>query len=86
MSSKMKNLDEAAELDEAKSLALEMFLDVWEAALEENIDPDVIASIAIFAALTDMVENHGEELAAQMAEGLPARIRAGEFTLAQSTE
>lgn len=64
-----------------KAQALEIILDAWEAALEQGIEPEILSSTAIFAALTDMIENHGEELVAQMSEGLPARIRAGEFTL-----
>lgn len=64
-----------------KALALEIILDAWETALEEGIEPEILSSSAIFAALTDMIENHGEEFVAQISEGLPARIRAGEFTL-----
>lgn len=64
-----------------KAQALEIILDAWEAGLEEGIEPEILSSTAIFAALTDMVESHGEEFVAQMSEGFPARIRAGEFTL-----
>jgi len=67
--------------DDKRHQALEMFLDAWEEALGQGIDADLLASTAIFAALTDMVENHGEEATAQSAEALPARIRSGEFTL-----
>jgi hypothetical protein len=58
-----------------------MLLDAWDTALDEGVSADILATTAIFAALTDMIDLHGEEIAAQMAEGLPARIRAGEFTL-----
>lgn len=68
-------------MQEAKSRALEILLDAWDQALEEGIDPENIASAAIFAALTDLIENHGEEFVAQMVEGLPGRVRAGDFTL-----
>lgn len=73
-------------VEAGKALALEILIDAWEAALEEEIAPEILASSAIFVALTDMIENHGEEFVAQMAEGLPARIRAGEFTLVHQSE
>ena len=69
--------------EDQRTLALEMLLDAWDAALEEGVTPDILANTAIFAALTDMIDFHGEEMTAQMAESLPARIRAGEFTLSR---
>ncbi len=74
------------DVEAQKALALEVLLDAWEAALEEGVAPEILASSAISAALTDMVENHGEEFVARMAEGLPARIRAGEYTLTHQPE
>jgi hypothetical protein len=76
-----KNTPPLSDPDVERSLALEMLLDAWDTALDEGISADVLATTAIFAALTDMIDLHGEEIAAQMAESLPARIRAGEFTL-----
>lgn len=80
----MADEDEADELphDEAKQVALELLLDAWEDALDKGVSPEILATTAIFAALTDMVDAYGEEAVAQMAETLPARIRSGEFTLA----
>lgn len=71
---------------DSRQQALEMLLDAWEDALAKGIDADLLASTAIFAALTDMVENHGEEATARIAERLPARIRSGEFTLVSEEE
>ena len=72
--------------EEEKARALDLLLDAWEDALAEGVNPDVLASAALFAALTDLIENHGEEFVAQMAEALPARVRSGEFTLVKVTE
>ncbi len=69
--------------EDQRTLALEMLLDAWDTALEKGVMPDILANTAIFAALTDMIDFHGEEMTAQMAESLPARIRAGEFTLSR---
>lgn len=68
---------------EAKRIALALVLDAWDAALRAGVSPELIASTAIFAALTDMVDMHGAEAVAQFAEGLAPRLRAGEFTLAE---
>jgi hypothetical protein len=40
----------------------------------------MLASSAIFAALTDMVELYGQEAVAELCAGLPERVRRGEFT------
>ncbi len=66
--------------DDQKRLALSMFLDLWDEALDRGIQPEVLATTAIFAALTDMVDLYGEEAVAEMLGELPERIRAGEFT------
>lgn len=70
--------------DEQRRIALQIFLDAWDDALAEGVDPDVLASTAIFAALSDMVETYGEEPVSEMAEGLKDRIQQGEFTLNQT--
>jgi len=67
--------------DDQKALALDRILDAWDDALGEGCDPDQIATAAIFAALTDMIDAYGEELVAEMAETLPERIRKGEFSM-----
>ena len=71
---------------EAKHLALRYILDAWEEAVYEGLDPDCIATAAIFAALSDMVETYGEEPVAAMCAKLPDRIRAGEFSVAQTKQ
>ena len=71
---------------EAKHLALRYILDAWEEAVYEGLDPDCIATAAIFAALSDMVATYGEEPVAVMLEKFPARIRAGEFSVGQTKQ
>jgi len=71
---------------EAKHLALRYILDAWEEAVYEGLDPDCIATAAIFAALSDMVATYGEEPVAAMCSKLPDRIRAGEFSVAQTKQ
>ena len=69
--------DDAAQ----KAAALEAILDAWDKALAQGVEPEMLASAAIYAALADMVEMYGVEPVAEMCAELPTRVRAGEFTL-----
>jgi hypothetical protein len=71
---------------EAKRIALALILDAWEAARDKGVASELIASTAIFAALTDMVDLHGAEAVARFTEGLAPRLRAGEFTLSEDAD
>lgn len=64
-----------------KARALELILDAWDRALGEGAEAETVASVAIFAALADMVDRYGEEAVAEFCAGLPERTRRGEFTL-----
>lgn len=66
---------------EQRRVALQNILDAWDEALGEGVEADVLATTAIFAALSDMVDAYGEEAVAEMANGLADRVRQGEFTL-----
>lgn len=66
---------------EQRRVALQNILDAWDEALGDGVDADILATTAIFAALSDMVEAYGEEAVAEMANGLADRVRQGEFTL-----
>jgi hypothetical protein len=66
---------------EQRRMALQNILDAWDEALTEGVSADILATTAIFAALSDMVEAYGEDAVAQMTDGLSERVRQGEFTL-----
>ena len=66
---------------EKKARALELVLDAWDQALAEEVDPEVIASVAIYASMADMIDRFGEQAVADFCATLPERIRNGEFTL-----
>jgi predicted YcjX-like family ATPase len=72
--------------NEAKQAALRYILEAWEEAVYDGIDPDAVATAAIFAALSDMIATYGEEPVAVMCERLPERIRSGEFTVGKTTQ
>ena len=66
---------------EKKGRALQLILDAWDTALQEGAEAEVIASVAIYAALADMVDRYGEDAVAEFCASLPERTRRGEFTL-----
>src|SRR5687767_110545 len=76
----------AAQAGEPKHVALRYILDAWEEAIYDGLDPDCIATAAIFAALSDMIATYGEEPVATMCARLPERIRAGEFTVGKTRQ
>jgi predicted YcjX-like family ATPase len=69
-----------------KQAALRYILEAWEEAVYDGLDPDCIATAAIFAALSDMIASYGEEPVAVMCERLPERIRLGEFTVSKTKQ
>jgi predicted YcjX-like family ATPase len=71
---------------ESKQVALRYILEAWEEAVYDGLDSDSIATAAIFAALSDMIETYGEEPVATMCARLPERIRHGEFTVRKTKQ
>lgn len=63
-----------------KKAALGYVHEAWAEARLDGIDDDCMAQACLFAALIEFVSTYGEDAAAKFAEGLPARIRNGEFS------
>lgn len=74
-------MTQALSADAQKALALDLILDAWDTALTKGVEPEMLASVAIYAALADMVDTYGVDAVADMCAELPGRVRAGEFTL-----
>ncbi|MDQ3560810.1 MAG: hypothetical protein M3453_16820 [Pseudomonadota bacterium] len=72
---------ETDELRVQKREAFARLSAVWQDALGAGIEPDVLAHVALFAALGDLVATYGETAVADFAERLPGRISSGEFTI-----
>jgi hypothetical protein len=68
---------------EQKLVALGYLQEVWAEARHDGIDGDCLAQACLFAALAEFVTTYGEEAAAIFTDGLSARIRNGEFSVAQ---
>jgi hypothetical protein len=66
---------------EQKQAALTYLNEAWAEARHDGIDGDCLAQASLFAALAELVGTYGEEAVAKFVEGLPARVRNGEFSL-----
>lgn len=64
-----------------RKIAIEMFLDTWDKAAEYGVSAEILAEVLIYLAVTDLVDDRGEEWAADVVGELPDRILGGEFTL-----
>ena len=76
--------NDADGVDVQKALALDLILDAWDAALKREVEPEVLASVAIYAALVDMIDRFGADAVADFCASLPERVRKGEFTLSEA--
>ncbi len=64
-----------------RKIAIEMFLETWDKAADIGVTPEVLAEVLIYLAVTDLVDDRGEEWTADIVSELPDRILGGEFTL-----
>lgn len=74
-------MDTAADPLDQKHAALRLIAEAFDEAEREGLDPDCMVQAALFFALKEFVMAYGEEPVARFAEGLPKRLREGEFTV-----
>jgi hypothetical protein len=67
---------------EQKQAALSYLNEAWADARHDGVDGDCLAQASLFAALAELVGTYGEDAVAAFVEGLPARVRNGEFSIA----
>ncbi|KRR13572.1 hypothetical protein CQ12_37765 [Bradyrhizobium jicamae] len=67
---------------EQKQTALSYLSEAWAEARHDGVDGDCLAQASLFAALAELVSTYGEDAVAKFADGLSARVRNGEFSLA----
>jgi hypothetical protein len=66
--------------------ALNFILEAWEEASDHGIRPQLVAYAALYAALSDLVAEYGEDNVARLIAGLGPRILSGDFTLCRSRQ
>jgi hypothetical protein len=65
-----------------KRAALGYLTEAWAEARHDGVDGDCLAQASLFAALAELVGTYGEDAVATFVEGIPARVRNGEYSLA----
>lgn len=66
---------------EQKQAALSYLSEAWAEARLDGVDGDCLAHACLFTAFAELIATYGEEPVAKLVEGLPARIRKGEFSV-----
>ena len=66
---------------EQKQAALGYLSEAWAEARHDGVDGDCLAQASLFAALAELVSTYGEDAVAKFVEGLPVRVRNGEFSI-----
>ena len=66
---------------DARRAALTYVSEAFAEAVLDGIDVDAFAEAAFCAAFRELVAIHGEDRAIKIAQTLPDRIRAGEFSV-----
>ncbi|MGH6681489.1 MAG: hypothetical protein ACREDL_21740 [Bradyrhizobium sp.] len=67
--------------NEQKQAALSYLNEAWAEARHDGVDGDCLAQASLFAALAELVGTYGEDAVATFVEGLPVRVRNGEFSV-----
>jgi hypothetical protein len=65
---------------EQKQAALSYLNEAWAEARHDGVDGDCLAQASLFAAFAELVGTYGEDAVAKFVEGLPLRVRNGEFS------
>ena len=66
---------------EQKQAALGYLNEAWAEARHDGVDGDCLAQASLFAAFAELVSTYGEDAVAKFVEGLPTRVRNGEFSI-----
>ena len=77
--------DEYAD-DAQKRAALSYLSEAWAEARLEGIDGDCLAQASLFTAFAELVTTYGEDAVAKFVEGLPTRVKNGEFSISMAKQ
>ena len=61
--------------------AIEYLVEAWTRGTGDGIPDEELAQATLLTALAAMVKIHGEAKTAELLDGLPVRVRSGEFAL-----
>ncbi len=69
-----------------RQVALEYVAEAWNEAEDDGVATLALAHASLFAAITSLVEHHGETAVAELIGSLPERIQSGEYSLSRSLQ
>src|SRR5712672_3308892 len=67
--------------NEQKQAALGYLNEAWAEARHDGVDGDCLAQASLFAAFAELGGTYDEDAVAKSVEGLPSRVRNGEFSI-----
>jgi hypothetical protein len=71
---------------EQKQAALGYLSEAWADARHDGVDGDCLALASLFAAFAELVKTYGEDAVAKFVEGLPLKVRNGEFSTSRAKQ
>ena len=74
-------LFDGLDVEDSTYRALSLILEAWDQGTQRGVPNEQRAYAALFAALTDLVSQFGEDAVVKLTNGVERRIRVGEFTL-----
>lgn len=81
------SLEPMADADrEERQVALEYVAGAWNDAEDDGVATLALAHASLFAAITSLVDHHGETAVAELIASLPERIQSGDYTLGRSLQ
>ena len=72
--------------NEQKKAALGYLNEAWAEARHDGVDGDCLAQASMFAGLAELIGTYGEDAVCRFVEGLPLRVRNGEFTVTRKRQ
>ena len=71
---------------EERQVALEYIAEAWNTAEDDGVATLALAHASLFAAITSLVEHHGETAISELIATLPDRSQSGEYSLSRSLQ
>jgi hypothetical protein len=72
--------DSQMDEQQQRDVAAKKVLEAMQSAIDEGVEPDVVKLVTLSAAVTNFVNDYGEEATAGIIESLPEKVRNGAFS------
>ena len=79
-SNRDKKVPHPMDEQQQRDVAAKKVLEAMQSAIDEGVEPDVVKLVTLSAAVTNFVNDYGEEATAGIIESLPEKVRNGAFS------